>query len=287
MRKTVSIVLASAFVLSFAACGDDNVGSNNNTVNCTDADGDGYGVGADCLGADCNDADAQCYTANDACCSASCTDADGDGYGVGTGCLGADCDDTDASCWAGACCTPVDCADLDGDGYGNGTDCLGLDCNDSDASCWVGACCGGPCTDADGDGYGVGSGCLGPDCDESDAACNAGACCPAGTGDVGEACGDLSQCTGVNNGTVECLTSVAGYLNFPGGYCTGSACTVGQACDGTGNSICVDLYTFFQYCLVTCTAPSDCRETEGYDCTQLPQAPVTDPSYCLPPIGGP
>ena len=29
--------------------------------NCTDADGDGYGVGADCLGPDCNDNDASIY----------------------------------------------------------------------------------------------------------------------------------------------------------------------------------------------------------------------------------
>ncbi len=247
MRKTLSIGVALAFVLSFAACGDDSTGDNNNTVNCTDGDGDGYGVGADCTGADC--------------------------------------DDADVDCWAGTCCPVVDCADADGDGYGNGADCLGLDCNDSDIECWLGACCPGDCTDVDGDGYGVGTGCLGPDCDDADVNCNAGTCCPAGTGEVGEACGDVSQCTGITNGTAECLTSVGGYLNFPGGYCTGSACTVGSACD-SGTGTCVDLY-LAQYCLKVCTSATECRTGEGYDCTQMPGGQAGDPMYCMPPTGGP
>ncbi len=284
MRKTLSIGVALAFVLSFAACGDDSTGDNNSTVNCTDADGDGYGVGADCTGADCDDADVDCWEGT--CCTVDCTDADGDGYGVGTGCTGADCDDADVDCWAGTCCPVVDCADADGDGYGNGADCLGLDCNDSDIDCWLGACCPGDCTDVDGDGYGVGTGCLGPDCDDADVNCNTGTCCPAGTGEVGEACSDVSQCTGITNGTAECLTSVGGMLNFPGGYCTGSGCTVGTACDNA-NGVCVDLFTVMQYCLVECTAASECRQSEGYDCAQLPQAPTTDPMYCMPPTGAP
>jgi len=283
MKRTLTIAMASMLVFSVTACGDDSTGDNNNTVNCTDADGDGYGVGADCAGADCNDADAACWEG--ACCNVDCTDADGDGYGVGVDCMGADCDDTDVACWEGACCG--DCADLDGDGYGNGVDCLGTDCNDSDPLCWVGACCGGSCTDADGDTYGVGTDCAGPDCNDNDDQCwtPGDACCPAaGDGNVGDACTDATQCTNVNNGTAECLTSVV-VINFPGGYCSGSGCTPGQACDATGNSVCVDLYGYFQYCLVECTAASECRQAEGYDCTQLPQAPVTDPMYCLPAAG--
>jgi hypothetical protein len=285
MKKTMTIVVASMLVFSAAACGDDSTGDNNNTVNCTDADGDGYGVGTDCAGPDCNDADAQCWNVGDACCGGTdCTDADGDGYGVGVDCAGADCDDNDAQCWMGACCG--DCADLDGDGYGNGTDCLGEDCNDSDASCWVGACCGTNCTDNDGDTYGIGSDCAGPDCNDADAQCwtPGDACCPTGDALVGDPCGDAGQCIGITDGTVECLTSIAGYLNFPGGYCTGSGCTPGNSCD-SASGICVDLMNFLQYCLKPCTDVSDCRQSEGYVCQAASLQPQPgDPTYCIPPM---
>ncbi len=282
MRKTMTMMVASLFLLSFAACGDDDTagGNNNNTANCTDLDGDGYGVGADCLGADCNDSDSACYAVGDACCTTTdCTDLDGDGYGVGADCLGADCDDADISCYEGACCG--DCVDVDGDGFGEGTDCQGPDCDDNDVSCWVGACCPAPCVDVDGDGYGEGAGCLGPDCNDEDVACNAGACCPAGNGGVGEACGDVSQCTDITSGTPECLTSVGGYFNFPGGYCTGNGCVPGDSCD-SDTGVCVDLFGFMQYCLKPCTVPSECREAEGYTCTTLPGGQAGDPTYCIP-----
>lgn len=288
MTKTLTIVVASMLVFSVSACGDDSAGGNNNTVNCTDVDGDGYGVGADCLGADCNDADVACWEG--ACCTADCTDVDGDGYGVGVDCLGPDCDDADVSCWEGACCTTVDCADLDGDGYGNGADCIGPDCNDSDPNCHVGACCGGNCTDADGDTYGVGVDCAGPDCNDADAACwtPGDACCPQpGNGNVGEACTDVSQCTGITDGTAECLTDVFGVINFPGGYCTGSGCTPGNSCDND-TGICVDIMGLLQYCLKPCTDVSQCRGNEGYVCQAAAYQPQPgDPTYCVPPFSGP
>jgi hypothetical protein len=287
MKKTLSIVVALAFVLSFAACGDDSTGDNNSTVNCTDGDGDGYGVGTDCDGADCNDADSLCWNVGDACCNVDCTDADSDGYGVGADCTGADCDDADAACWAGTCCPSIDCADADGDGYGNGADCQGLDCDDSNVSCWNfgDTCCPGDCVDADGDGYGVGTGCSGPDCNDGDVSCNTGTCCPAGNGNAGEACSDPSQCTGITVGTAECLTSLV-VLNFPGGYCTGSGCTVGSGCDAAGG-VCADLFGYAQYCLKACTNVSECRAGEGYDCAVLPGGAAGDPTYCMPPMGAP
>ena len=48
-----------------------------------------------------------------------CVDADGDGYGVGPECLGSDCDDNDASVYPGEGGCAVWYQDADGDGYGN------------------------------------------------------------------------------------------------------------------------------------------------------------------------
>jgi hypothetical protein len=66
-----------------------------------------------------------------------CLDDDGDGYGVGSQCLGPDCNDSHPECAIdGAVCCVFDCAgnDADGDGYGFG-DCPGLDCRESDPEC--------------------------------------------------------------------------------------------------------------------------------------------------------
>ncbi len=134
---------------------------------CDDLDGDGYGEGPNCLGADCNDTDATvnpeeeeiCENGKDDDCvdgDAECefvecteeTDTDGDGYGTASGCEVKDCDDTNNAIFPGATeicgdeidqdcdgvdlpCSGVDCIDEDGDGYGEGTECTGPDCNDS------------------------------------------------------------------------------------------------------------------------------------------------------------
>jgi putative metal-binding protein/phospholipase D-like protein len=141
---------------------------------CADEDGDGYGVGAGCLGPDCRDREPTCHEG--ACCEdpLDCTDLDEDGYGTGSECAGPDCNDDDSSCHAGMCC-PGDCTDNDGDGRGQGADCQGPDCNDNDDLCWDGACCPTNCADNDSDGYGVGSDCLGDDCDDSLPAVHPGA----------------------------------------------------------------------------------------------------------------
>jgi hypothetical protein len=84
-----------------------------------------------------------------------CVDADGDGYGTGSACRGADCDDTAISCNTN--CTAdlngngvrdcdEDCIDADRDGYGIGADCAGPDCAPFERFCWS------TCIDADGDG---------------------------------------------------------------------------------------------------------------------------------------
>jgi len=107
------------------------------TVTCVDKDGDGYGAGETCLGADCNDNDPDAHpglteicgnakdddcAGGDEACPTDCVDADQDGYGVGADCTApVDCDDADASIHPGA--TEV---------CGNGDD---DDCAGGDATC--------------------------------------------------------------------------------------------------------------------------------------------------------
>ena len=134
---------------------------------------------------DCNGSDLACD---------ECIDLDGDGYGEGTACDGADCDDTNPAIHPGAneiCgngidedCTgddsDCDCVDLDGDGYGAGTECMGADCDDTDGSVHPGA------TEICGNG--VDDDCVGGDetCQTvactSDANCGNDQLCDQGTG---------------------------------------------------------------------------------------------------------
>jgi hypothetical protein len=104
---------------------------------------------------------------------------------------------------------------------------------------------------------------------------------PGGGGVVGDACYSATQCGGVPSSSRMCLTTVMGYVTFPGGYCSAS-CTSSMDC-GTGGS-CVNFMGYGSYCLKNCTTPYDCRVVEGYDCTTISTATGT---YCLPPISGP
>lgn len=87
-------------------------------------------------------------------------------------------------------------------------------------------------------------------------------CLPGGTGTgrVGDACTDQSDCAGGQWGT--CLDSARG---APGGYCL-LACGSGQATCPSGSE-CVFLQTAdgdFEICLDSCFSGSDCRS--GYQC---------------------
>lgn len=103
-----------------------------------------------------------------------------------------------------------------------------------------------------------------------------------GTGITGDPCTDANQCGGITNGTPECVTDIMSMMSFPGGYCSSSTCTVGQACDN-GMGICVDVggMGFATYCLQECVDATECRTGEGYDCTTVPMSQDTT-TYCLP-----
>jgi len=172
-------------------------------VRCTDHDGDGFGVGPDCVLSDCDDNNAKVYPwapetcgdnlddncnkiADDGCKGRQCRDRDADGFGVGKGCPGAqDCDDKNHFVHPGAkeVCgdgTDNDCngvtddgcasaSDNDGDGDKVGGATPGLwDCNDKNAK--VGPsqkeiCGDGIDNDCDGT---VDDGCPGVKCTDGD-----------------------------------------------------------------------------------------------------------------------
>ena len=98
MKRILLFVLLGCALVAWG-CSSDTAGR------CIDDDGDGYGEGSDCTGADCDDTDPSCHEG--ACC-AGCVDEDGDGYGVGDACTGPDCDDAVASCHTD--CTSDNCA---------------------------------------------------------------------------------------------------------------------------------------------------------------------------------
>jgi len=100
-------------------------------------------------------------------------------------------------------------------------------------------------------------------------------------GVVGDACYSATQCGGVPGAGVTCLTSIMGYITFPGGYCS-AVCTSDMDC-GTGGA-CVNLNDLGRYCLKRCTSAGDCRTSESYGCDVVTGAPGT---YCIPPMTSP
>jgi len=100
---------------------------------CEDEDEDGYGVGANCLGEDCDDTDPGIWIG---CVDCSDNDSDGhDGYDAVSCITGDDNCDSDPYNWTLIGCSS--CIDGDGDGYGVDCD-QGDDCDDGDPGIWVG-----------------------------------------------------------------------------------------------------------------------------------------------------
>jgi hypothetical protein len=103
----------------------------------------------------------------------------------------------------------------------------------------------------------------------------------AGSGCVGDPCYTSTNCTEVPGAGRLCMNTVGGVLSFPGGYCS-AVCTSAADC-GTGGD-CVDLFGIDNYCLKRCSSGTDCRTSEGYECTTLPGGTTT---YCIPPSPDP
>ena len=184
----LALFLFPAFLFCLTACGGNKPDPQ---VDCTDADGDGYGDGVDCLGPDCNDSDPSvhpggqelCNRADDDCdgqvdegdACPPCYDQDGDGYGVGDDCAPGerDCDEQnpDIHPHATEVCDGVDnnCNFTIDEGT-PGNQCLDADCvaecptnpgcTNADEYCVIN------CVDNDGDGWGTGAGCQVEDCDD-------------------------------------------------------------------------------------------------------------------------
>jgi hypothetical protein len=104
---------------------------------------------------------------------------------------------------------------------------------------------------------------------------------PGTGGVVGDACYTTTDCSGVPGAGRACLTSLMGYITFPGGYCS-AMCTSGADC-GSG-AACVNLMDYGDYCLKQCSSDGECRTGEGYSCEPVAGAPG---SYCIPPISYP
>ncbi len=102
-----------------------------------------------------------------------------------------------------------------------------------------------------------------------------------GNGAIGDPCTDASDCAGPNGLTADCLTDLMSFVQFPGGYCTANCdpntqdpCGAGAVCASMGGQ---------GYCFKQCNDASECREAEGYECTD-PMSMVGE-TVCSPHIG--
>lgn len=115
----------------------------------------------------------------------------------------------------------------------------------------------------------------GPDPGTDDLPAEDGACTVGVTGDP---CSSPTQCSCVPSSARECLTTLSGYIAFPGGYCS-ARCTTPADC-GIGAN-CAEITTGTRYCLKTCSSGSQCRMSEGYSCARIPMSSDTR-TYCMP-----
>jgi hypothetical protein len=98
---------------------------------------------------------------------------------------------------------------------------------------------------------------------------------------VGDPCTSSMVCDGVPGEGRVCLTSLMGYVTFPGGYCS-AVCTSDTECGPDGG--CENLLGLGNYCLKRCDEVTDCRTAETYSCDVLAGAPG---NFCLPPMSSP
>ncbi len=100
---------------------------------------------------------------------------------------------------------------------------------------------------------------------------------PPGSGVVGDPCVDETSCGGVPTAAF-CLTNLYGYVNFPGGYCSGSCASEAECGPGTGCLV----MGGYGACMKRCTSSAECRAAEGYTCGPIPY--VTTETFCIPPF---
>jgi len=100
-------------------------------------------------------------------------------------------------------------------------------------------------------------------------------------GRTGDPCLTAARCYCIPSRAKECMRSLAGYIDFPGGYCTARCTSTGDCGPG---GVCADIFPGTSYCLDECADETDCRMSEGYTCTSIPMS--GDPrTYCLPRFG--
>jgi hypothetical protein len=191
----------------------------------------------------CGDGRDNDCTQGDELCEEECTDADGDRYGVGAGCFGPDCDDTNAAanpdaqevcgnqidedCDGIANECPTDCTDDDGDGFGvagSNSDCpnQGDDCDDADDTINPNAeeVCNGADDNCDG---------TVDECAQAEASCNGTSGESRCVVPVGGACQSNSECAD----NARCDNNVSECRLPEGESCSGAdECLDGFACDG-------------------------------------------------------
>lgn len=235
--------------------------------------------GATCQ-AHCDNDPVGCAT-GDGCCPPSGCDnnTDGDcpavcGNGVVEPLDGELCDTTIAAGSPGACPSAADCNDNDNCTVDSvqGSGCLAHCDNVSISTCTTGdQCCPAGCDatndfDCGGCGNGIDEPSFGEECDDGNTV-NTDVCtnsCTDNIGAMGDPCTSNANCIGQ-------FACVDDSFGAPGGYCVGEGCTPGNACEGN-KGVCVATWQGFGstgVCLVECSAHTDCRWAEGYQCLEV------------------
>ena len=101
--------------------------------------------------------------------------------------------------------------------------------------------------------------------------------CPAV---VGDACSTIEHCSCVPSILPNCMTELATFGTFPGGYCS-ATCVIDFDC-GDGAD-CINL-GMLHFCLRACVDDYGCRYNEGYTCREVSEG---GKAYCLPLSSGP
>ena len=102
-----------------------------------------------------------------------------------------------------------------------------------------------------------------------------------GTGKIGDPCTSPDDCQAPAGLQAECLTNLLNMIELPGGYCTAS-CTPGDPDPCAPDGVCYGMQ-MMAYCLKPCTDNSECRQDEGYVCTDPLSAGQT---VCATELGG-